>query len=95
MSVTSLGFIATAFTAACLVAVAASDPNRAAGKPSSSRKLRPLAAIAAILPGVVFLFMGSGVALLIWLGSSAMLGWMIAVVFSSFLSEKKSRVDQR
>ncbi len=39
--------------------------------------------------------MGSGVALLIWLGSSAMLGWMIAVVFSSFLSEKKSRVDQR
>ena len=49
MSVTSLGFIATAFTTACLVAVAASENSRrAAGKRSSSRKLRPLAAIAGL-----------------------------------------------
>ena len=80
MSATSLGFVLALFSTICVAALAASDPKRAGERRLSLGRLRSLVAIAAILPGPLLLSMGQGVALLIWLGSAAVLGWMVAAV---------------
>jgi hypothetical protein len=95
MSATSLGFLSTLFTTACLAALAASDPKRLGGRRSSLGKLRPLATIAAVLPGALLLAMGLGVAFLIWLGSAAVLGWIVAAVFSAVHTENNSQSEGR
>jgi hypothetical protein len=94
MSATSLGFLLALLTTACLAALAASDPKRLGGRRSFGR-FRPLATIAAILPGAVLLLTGQGVAFLIWLGSAAVLGWIVAAVFSAFLSENSSQREDK
>lgn len=95
VNVISLGFLAALLTTACLAALAASDPKRLRGARSSFGKLRPLAAIAALLPGALLLTMGLGVAFLIWLGSAAVFGWAVAAVFSAFLAENNSPPESR
>lgn len=95
MSATSLGFLLALLTTACLAALAASDPKRLGGRRSLLGRFRPLATIAAILPGAVLLLMGLGVAFLIWLGSAAVLGWIVAAVFSAFLSENSSQSEDK
>jgi hypothetical protein len=89
MSATSLGFLSALLTAACLAALAASDPKRLNGRYSSFGTLRPLAAIAALVPGALLLAMGLGVAFLIWLGSAAVLGWIVAAVFSALAQARR------
>ena len=95
MSATLLGFLSALLTTACLAVLAASDPKRLGGRRSSFGRLRPLAAMAAVLPGALLLLMGLGVAFLIWLGLAAVLGWMVATVFSAFLSENNSQPESR
>jgi hypothetical protein len=92
MSATLLGLLSALLSTACLAALAASDPKRLRRRPSLG-KLRTVGAIAAVLPGAVLLLMGLGVAFLIWLGSAAVLGWIVAAAISAFLSENRSQPE--
>jgi hypothetical protein len=91
MSAALLGFLLALVTTTCVVVLAISDPKRRGEHRSSLQSVRPLAALAAALPGVVLLLMGLGVAFLIWLGSAAVLGWIVAALFSYRYSEKRGR----
>jgi membrane protein implicated in regulation of membrane protease activity len=94
MSATLLGFFSAMLSAMCLLLLAASDSKRAQPRPALSlpSRLRSLLVAAAVVPGVLFAVTGRWVAFLIWLGIAAMLGWMIAALFSA-LSAPKSRND--
>ena len=94
MSATSLGFLATLMSALCLTFLAASDSKRLPGRRASLNGLRRLAIALAILPGAVLAITGDWVGFLIWLGAVAVLGWMIAAVFSAFFPPRNSQVDR-
>jgi hypothetical protein len=93
MSATSLGFLSAVMSALCLVLLAASDSKRLAGRQSALRNLRALATTVAVLPGILFTLTGQWVAFLIWLGTVAVLGWMIAAAFSAWPSKTSSQLD--
>jgi hypothetical protein len=91
MSAPSLGFLSAVMSAVCLALLAASDPKRLAGGRSAFARWRLVAVILAALPGAFLAMTGRWVAFLIWLGIAAMLGWMIAVLFSAFASRHAQR----
>jgi hypothetical protein len=93
MSATSLGFLATLMSTICLVVLAAFDPRRAPER-AGAKGLRRLATALAILPGVLLVAIGEWAAFLIWLGAIAVLGWIIAAVFSAFVMRRNSRADR-
>jgi len=94
MSATSLGLLAVLMSAFCLAFLAASDSKRLPERRTTVSGLRRLAIALAILPGAVLAITGDWVGFLIWLGAIAVLGWMIAAVFSAFFPPRNSRVDQ-
>jgi len=94
MSAMSLGFLAIVMSALCLAFLAASDSKRLPARRAALSGLRRLAIALAILPGAALAITGGWVGFLIWLGAVAVLGWMIAAVFSAFVPTKNSRADQ-
>ncbi len=84
MSATSLGFLSALASTLCLAFLAASDSRRLPGRRPALGSLRRLAIAGGILPGALLSIGGRWVAFLIWLGATAVLGWMIAAAFSSF-----------
>ena len=69
-----------------ILALAASDPKRLrkAGRTASPRLRMPLA-LFTLVPGVWLVLTGRGVAFLLWIGASAVLGWCIAALSGRFL----------
>jgi hypothetical protein len=97
MSATLLGFLSAVLSAMCLVLLAASDSKRTERRPafSSLGSLRPLALTVAIVPGLVLAMTGRWVAFLIWLGATAMFGWMIAALFSALRPQTLRRDSEQ
>jgi hypothetical protein len=93
MSATLLGLLCAAMSALCLAMLAASDPKRLGKRSSALRSLRALAVAVAVVPGALFAVTGRWVAFLIWLGTVAVLGWMIAAGFSAFSSRAGLRLE--
>ena len=93
MNATSLGFLSALLSALCLAFLAASDPKRLAGRRSALGSLRRLAIAVAVLPGALLALTGAWVAFMIWLGTAAVLGWVIAAAFSAFFPENNARLE--
>ena len=80
--------LAAIAVSAILVAVLCrTDPKRrrAAGTsgPGSGLLFRRVLAIAACLPGLLFIFSGDAAAFLIWLGGCGVAGWLTALAYSA------------
>ena len=90
MNAISLGFLSALLSAACLAVLAASDPKRLGGHRSALSSLRLPAIAVTVVPGALLLVAGLGVAFLIWLGTTPVLGWAITMAFSAYASRQGS-----
>lgn len=74
----------------CILALAATDPKRLRrrDRKTPARARLPLA-LFTLAPGVWLAVTGRGVAFLLWIGASAVLGWCIAVLSGRFLSPRR------
>lgn len=91
----SAAWIATACTLVStlsILALAARDPKRLRrrGGATAGRSRIPLALLA-LAPGVWLAATGQGVAFLLWVGATAVLGWCIAALPSRFLPSHRDR----
>jgi len=89
-----LASLAIIVTAAALLALCAGDPKRRRtkrlGESSLGAAMRRGLVAVALMPGVGLLLAGQGAALLIWLGVSALFGWLLTLVFASGADRKGS-----
>jgi hypothetical protein len=93
MSATSLGFLCAFVSSLCLAFLAASDSKRRSERRSPFMSLRPFAIAIALSPGALLPLTGRWVAFFIWIGTAAVLGWMIAALFSAMSSDKNARLE--
>jgi hypothetical protein len=91
MSATLLGFLAALTSTLFLAFLAASDARRLPGRRSAVGGLRRLAIAVAILPGALVSIGGQWVAFMIWLGTTAVLGWAVAATTSMISSRRNSQ----
>ena len=79
-----VALLALALSALPILGLCIGDPKRRrtagrqAGMPSGQRRLLLLAAC---IPGIACLLMGDAAAFMLWLGGSALIGWILAACF--------------
>jgi hypothetical protein len=80
--------LSVGFTAAALLPMCVGDPKRRRTARlvlgSHSKAVRRVLVLAALLPGVALVLDGRVAAFLIWLGASAILGWLLTLVIAQF-----------
>lgn len=82
MSATLLGGLSACITLLAIVVLAAQDKKRLGSARSIEEKRRSpsiLVLLFALVPGVAFIVFGEWVSFLIWIGASAVLGWLVAL----------------
>ena len=73
-----------------ILALAATDPKRLRMRGRAARPhVRMPLALLTLAPGVWLVATGRGVAFLLWVGASAVLGWCIAALAGRFLSPRR------
>jgi hypothetical protein len=74
----------------CIMALAASDPKRLRrrGRAAPVHVRMPLALLT-LAPGLWLAVTGHGVAFLLWIGATAVLGWCIAALAGRLLSPRR------
>lgn len=96
MSIQAFTLIAVAFSLACLLLLALSDPKR--GRVSRRAQALVLSAnhrkglmILSTLPSLVFVAFGLYAPLLLWLGSVLVTGWLLAQALSGLTAKGQIR----
>ena len=83
MSAGWIAVLCTLVSALGILGLAASDPKRRRGKGRLPRYARTGLTLLTLAPGVWLAATVQGVAFLIWIGASAILGWTVAALASA------------
>ncbi|ALR19018.1 hypothetical protein ATN00_00490 [Sphingobium baderi] len=80
-------FLASAFSAICILILCLGDPKRIrvgrVPRREWRRRSRQALSVAAGIPGLLLALSGDAAAFLVWLGACALCGWVVAVWFSA------------